>query len=102
MTFGQRLEIANGTTILFAPALEEQDSPALHVAPPRSDAVKLYPRKPGHYTLVDRLNGHFLRADVYVFLHPLHTANRCRRSLSNRGRSRWQNEGECSTGGDLT
>ncbi len=72
VTFGQRLDIANKTPMLFAPALSGALSPALMVAPPNGDPVHLYPHKPGYYKLTDRFDSTFLKADVYVLLHPLH------------------------------
>ncbi len=73
LTYGQRLDIANKTPMMFAPALSGFVSPALMVAPPNGDAVHLYPPKPGYYTISDRFDGVYLKADVYVVLHPLHT-----------------------------
>jgi hypothetical protein len=72
LTYGQRLEIANKTPVMFAPALSGFNAPALMVAPPGGDPVKLYPPKPGYYTISDRFEGVYLKADVYVVLHPLH------------------------------
>ena len=72
LTYGQRLEIANKTPLMFAPALSGFNTPALMIAPPGGDAVKLYPPKPGYYTISDRFEGVYLKADVYVVLHPLH------------------------------
>jgi hypothetical protein len=73
LTFGQRLDISNRTSALFAPALSGFSTPALMIAPPHGDAVRLYPPKPGYYTMSDRFEGVYLREDVYVVLHPLHT-----------------------------
>jgi hypothetical protein len=74
MTFGQRLEIANQSSQLFAPKLDQDPVPAVMVAPPfeKGDPVKLYPRKAGYFTLSDRMQP-FVHEDVYVFRHPLHT-----------------------------
>jgi hypothetical protein len=73
LTFGQRLDIANKTNVMFAPALSGFNTPALMIAPPNGDPVHLYPPKPGYYTLSDRFDGAYLKADVYVFKHSLHT-----------------------------
>ena len=70
-----RLEISNKTDLLFAPQLEGVFSPALMIAPPKGDAVRLYPQKPGYFPLIDKLGNDFLRGDVYVLLHPLHTVS---------------------------
>jgi hypothetical protein len=75
MTFGQRLEIANRGTPLFAPQLAEAPDPALMVAPPQAEPVKLYPPRPGHFRLVDRLEGGFFDASLYVLMHPLHAVS---------------------------
>ena len=75
MTFGQRLEIANKTNLLFAPSLSGVFSPALMAAPPGGDPVKIYPQRPGYFQLSDKLGNEFFRGDVYVLLHPLHTVS---------------------------
>jgi len=73
MTYGQRLEVANDSKIPFGPYLEGVIQPAVMIAPPRQsgDPVKLYPPRPGHYVLADRLQP-FALEDLYVFRHPLH------------------------------
>lgn len=77
MTIGQRLEIDNRSTALYAPALAQAPMPALMVAPPNNaDPVKLYPLKPAYYTLIDRLGAEWMTADVYVLSYPLHTVSR--------------------------
>jgi hypothetical protein len=73
MTIGQRLEVANKSTALYAPALAQAPMPALMVAPPNADPVKLYPLKPGYYTLIDRMGADYMTADVYALAYPLHT-----------------------------
>jgi hypothetical protein len=75
MTFGQRLELANKSTLLVAPELEQDPKPALMIAPPgqNGDPVKLYPPKPGWFNLVDKARAvPYLRVDVFVLLQPLH------------------------------
>ncbi len=76
MTFGQRIEIINNTKAIIAPALDRAPTPALLIAPPEAhgDAVKLYPPRPGYFTLMDKMDLEYLTADVYVLLHPFHTA----------------------------
>jgi hypothetical protein len=73
LTYGQRLEISNGTGLLFAPLLEQGNSPAVMVAPPHEngEAVKIYPTKAGYFALTDQLQL-FVHEDLYVFRHPLH------------------------------
>jgi hypothetical protein len=73
VTYGQRLEIANNSSLLFAPVVDDAFTPTVMVAPPRGngDPIKLYPQRAGHFTLTDRLDG-WVREDLYVFRHPLH------------------------------
>jgi hypothetical protein len=77
MTFGQALEIKNdgGQGPLFAPDFENQTSPAIMIATPGGDPVKLYPKQPGRYRLVDRVGNAWLDADVFVSVTPLHTTS---------------------------
>jgi hypothetical protein len=74
MTFGQRLEVLNASSTPFAPVLDNDFSPAVMMAPPglAGDAVRIYPRKPGYVSISDRMQS-FVREDLYVFRHPLHT-----------------------------
>ena len=73
MTFGQALEVKNaGSAPMFAPDFENQTSPAIMVATLGGDPVRLYPKKPGRYRLIDRLGYSYLEADVYVLYQPLH------------------------------
>jgi hypothetical protein len=73
MTFGQRLELVNGTKLVFGPFLEEAPVSNVMVAQPRGGNVSLFPTRPGHFTLLDRLGANdVFRADVYVLLQPLH------------------------------
>lgn len=78
MTFGQRMEIINNTKLIIGPALDRAPTPALLIAPPEAhgDPVKLYPPRPGYYTLADQIDVPFLTADVYVLLQPFHTATK--------------------------
>lgn len=73
MTFGQRLEVKNLTTEFWTPLLEPGSKLVMMVAPPKGDPVRLYPKQPGHYLLVDR-DRKWAVADLYAFLHPLHDA----------------------------
>ena len=73
MTFGQALEVKNyNAGPLFAPTFENQADPVLMVATPNGDPVRLYPRAPGRYRLIDRAGHSWLEADVYVLFQPLH------------------------------
>lgn len=77
MTFGQSLEVRNdgGGGPLFAPDFENQSSPAVMIATPGGDPVKLYPKLPGRYRLIDRVGNAWLEADVFVSGTPLHTTS---------------------------
>jgi hypothetical protein len=77
MTFGQALEVRNdgGQGPLFAPDFENQISPAVMIATPAGDPVKLYPKKPGRYRLIDRVGNSWLDADVFVSVTPLHAVS---------------------------
>jgi hypothetical protein len=74
MTFGQRLEIKNLTQDFWSPVLEPRPSPVLMMATPRGDAVRIYPKTPGHHLLIDR-DRHYVVVDVWAFLHPLHASS---------------------------
>lgn len=73
LTFGQRLEIANDSTLPFAPYLEGAPQLTVMVAPPqqRGEAVKIFPVRADFFPLRDQLQK-FVRADVYVLRQPLH------------------------------
>jgi hypothetical protein len=73
MTFGQRLEVANQTMLLFGPRIDQEEVPAVMMAPPleKGDPVKLYPRKAAYMTMSDQMQP-FVHEDLYVFRHPLH------------------------------
>jgi len=77
MTFGQALEVKNdgGGGPLFAPDFENQSAPAIMIATPGGDPVKLYPKQPGRYRLIDRVGNAWLDADVFVSVTPLHAAS---------------------------
>jgi len=73
ITYGQRLDIANQSRLLFAPAIEEAMNLAVMVAPPqeKGEPVRIYPDRAGYFTLMDRMEP-FVHEDLYVFRHPLH------------------------------
>lgn len=73
VTYGQRIDIANETKLLFAPVIDQESTPAVMVAPPggNGDPVRVYPRRAGYFNLTDRIEL-FVREDLYVFRHPLH------------------------------
>jgi hypothetical protein len=74
-TFGQRIDVTNLTKEFWTPVLEPNPAPALRMAAPGGEPVKLYPKKPGHYHIVDH-DRKWAQIDLYVFLHPLHTTSR--------------------------
>jgi hypothetical protein len=74
MTFGQRLEVKNRSKDFWTPELQPAGTTVLMMATPGGDAVKLYPKRPGRFLLIDH-DRHYATADVYVFHHPLHTTS---------------------------
>ena len=74
LTFGQRLEVKNLTNEFWSPVLEPRPSPVLMMATPNGDAVRIYPKSPGHHLLVDR-DRKYVVVDVWAFLHPLHASS---------------------------
>ena len=75
-TFGQRLEVRNIGSELIAPAIDQGLNAALMVAVPHAkDPIFLYPRKPGRFLMVDRLNHTFMRNDLYVLPNSLHAVS---------------------------
>jgi hypothetical protein len=75
MTFGQRLEVANKTKELWAPSLVQAPMPVLMFATSNGDPVKLYPPKPGYFTLIDKGAHPWAVANVYAMLQPLHAVS---------------------------
>jgi len=74
MTFGQRIEVKNLSRDFWTPVLEPGTNMVLMMAPPNGgDPAKIYPKKPGHYVLLDR-DRKYAVVDVYTFLHPLHAS----------------------------
>jgi hypothetical protein len=73
ITYGQRLEITNQSTFLFAPLIDSYSTPAVMVAPPKGsgEPIKIYPQRAGHFIMTDRLVS-YVHEDLYVFRHPLH------------------------------
>ncbi len=76
MTFGQRLEIMNDSTIAFAPYLEGVPEFTILIAPPlrRGQPVAVLPTRADHFALRDQLQS-FVRGDVYVLRQPLHAVS---------------------------
>ncbi|MDP9033461.1 MAG: hypothetical protein M3O50_01535 [Myxococcota bacterium] len=76
LTFGQRLEVANDSSLPFAPYLEGTLLPAVMIAPPMQsgEPVKIYPPRADYFALRDRMES-FVRGDVYVLRHPLHAVS---------------------------
>ncbi len=72
MMFGQELDVYNDSTDFWTPVLEPQAIKVMRMVPPHADPAKIYPKKPGHYFLLDN-DRKYAVVDVYVFLHPLHT-----------------------------
>lgn len=74
LTFGERIEVKNLSKDFWTPMLEPGPNIVLMMATPGGDPAKIYPKKPGHYLLLDR-DRKYAVVDVYAFLHPLHTAS---------------------------
>ncbi len=74
LTFGQRLEVKNLAKDFWTPVLEPGTNLVLMMATPKGDPAKIYPKKPGHYLLMDR-DRKYVVVDVYAFLHPLHASS---------------------------
>ena len=74
MTFGQRLEVKNESKDFWTPMLEPDPNLVMMMAPPKGDPAKIYPKKPGHYLIVDH-DRKYVSVDLYVFLFPLHTSS---------------------------
>lgn len=72
LTLGQALEVLNLTQESFAPELENEPAPALMMAAPKSDPVKLYPTKLGRYRVIERTSHQWMEIDVFVIGHRLH------------------------------
>ena len=74
LTFGQRLEIENESTIPFAPYLEGEPTFTTMVAPPerKGEPVKIFAPRADYYVIRDKLQP-YVRGDLYVLRQPLHT-----------------------------
>ncbi len=73
LTFGQELDVYNESAEFWTPILEPGVSGVMRMLAPHTDPLRLYPKRPGHYLLLDH-DRRYAVVDVYVFLHPLHTA----------------------------
>ena len=73
MTFGQRLEVKNESKDFWTPKLEPDPNLVMMMAAPKGDPAKIYPKKPGHWLLMDH-DRKYVVVDLYVFLFPLHTS----------------------------
>jgi hypothetical protein len=72
MTFGQRLEVKNLTKEYWVPELDPKTGVAMMMAAPNgADPVKLYPKQPGRYHLVDH-DRKYVVDDLMVVQQPLH------------------------------
>jgi hypothetical protein len=73
LTFGQRLEIENDSTVPFAPYLEGEPVFTVMVAPPerKGEPATIFPGRADYFSLRDRLQP-FVHEDVYVLRQPLH------------------------------
>lgn len=77
MTFGQRLEIVNeDTKEPYLPHLEGSRNPALMVAVPHGEPVKIYPPAPVRYQLRDEMSHSWLEAPVFVLRYATHDVTR--------------------------
>ncbi len=72
MTFGQRLEVKNLSKDFWTPMLRPAGTTVMMMATPGGDPVKLYPKWPGRYQLIDH-DRKYATADLYAFRHSLHT-----------------------------
>ena len=73
MTFGQRIEVKNLTRDFWTPILEPGTNSVIMMAAPMGDPVKIYPKKAGHWLLLDH-DRKYAVTDVFAFKHPLHAA----------------------------
>lgn len=67
LAYGQRLEVSNlDERESYLPHLEGARAPALLVAVPKGDAVRMYPPRLGAYSLTDNMMHTWMQADVLV------------------------------------
>jgi hypothetical protein len=73
ITFGQRLDIANESSIAFAPTLSGVYQPAVMLAPPlrAGEPVKLFAPRAGHFLIGDQMQP-FAHEVLLVLPQPLH------------------------------
>ena len=74
LTFGQRLEVKNLTKDFWTPKLDPPQTGVMMMATPGGDPVKLYPKEPGRYHVIDH-DRKWVVDDLYAFRHPLHTSS---------------------------
>src|SRR5579883_1350441 len=76
LTFGQRLEVANDSSLPFAPYIEGGAQLTVMIAAPRrrGEPVKIFPPRADYYRLRDWLQP-FVSGDVYVLRQPLHAVS---------------------------
>lgn len=72
LTYGQRIDVVNKGPESHLPQLLGASSRAVMVAVPGGDPVKIYPDKPGRFTLMDQMND-FMKAEVFAFKYPTAT-----------------------------
>lgn len=72
LTFGQRLDVKNLSKDFWTPVLQPGPTSVMMMAAPHGDPVRLYPKKPGRYLVVDR-DRRYVDVDVFVLLQPLAT-----------------------------
>jgi hypothetical protein len=74
MTYGQRLDVVNlDPREAYLPHLEGARAPALMVAMPQGEPIRLYPPRPGSYMLLDDMKHPWMVAEVFVFKFPTAT-----------------------------
>lgn len=72
LTYGQRIDVLNKGPESHLPQLLGASSRAVMVAVPGGDPVKIYPDKPGRFTLTDQMTD-FMKAEVFAFKYPTAT-----------------------------
>jgi hypothetical protein len=72
LTYGQRIDVVNKGPESHLPQLLGASTRAVMVAVPGGEAVKIYPDKPGRFTLMDQMND-FMKAEVFAFKYPTAT-----------------------------
>ena len=70
ITFGQRLEVKNRSKDFWTPVLQPGPTTVMMMASPNADPVRLYPKKPGRFIVVDR-DRKYVDVDLFVLLQPL-------------------------------